>query len=188
MGIFEEFYVLDKTLQGKPSIEKLIKLMNLTFAISRGSTNAQETRAQRAPQKIYVAPENPIWLGLWPLDGPVEEIPYSGSFQRLVHDGILNMADPFTHNVHGESMISYTLAERESTLRKLGLNEYFVPNHLISLYLQPRKEVPRTIIEEVVERRESAEAVSSPVSLPQPEPSVEKTSSNSEESQISPPA
>jgi len=135
-GIINDYYLIDEQLQGNPSVENLIRLMQVSYTIKTGEPMDIESLTPQELQKIFVGKVNRVWLGFWPTEGPVEKV-YYGSQDPLMKSG-MRLVHPYDHDNRGNPMVLFRLTENERKLRNLGLDN-FLPGHTISLYLEPRK-------------------------------------------------
>ena len=136
--IIDDYYIIDKTLQGNPSVENLIKLMQVSYNIRTGDRRFSGSPTPQEPQQVYVGPVNDVWLGFWPTKGPVEQIPYSFELNVLIEDRTLKLVNPYNRDGDRTPRVHLKLTENKRRLKVLGL-EHLLPGHAISLYLEPKK-------------------------------------------------
>jgi hypothetical protein len=133
----DDYYVIDDSLSRNESVVNLVRLMGVSYSLKTGERIECASHTPQKPQQIYVAPVNDVWLGLWPMQGPVHQIYYNPRLEENFEKGILRVTRYFDHDEQGRAMVSLRLTENQRQLRRLGL-EQLLRGHAISLYLQPK--------------------------------------------------
>ncbi|MFA6460797.1 MAG: hypothetical protein WCV90_00890 [Candidatus Woesearchaeota archaeon] len=135
--IIDEYYIIDDSLSKNESVVNLLRLMEVSYSIKTGEARDCESLTPQEPQQIYVAEVNRVWLGLWPTQGPVEQVYFSPALEKMLRKGTLTLSSSYDHDRNGSPMVRLRLTQNRKELKRLGL-EQLLPSHAISLYLQPK--------------------------------------------------
>ena len=138
-SISEELYIIEKTLKGNPSVEKLLEIMQPAYMVTTGSIKPYVGNPELHDTQVHIGEVNSVILGIWPEEGPVWEQRFglNSEINNALEEGLVVKERDYTHDNNGNAMTTYRLTENQKQLEEHGL-EHLHRGHAIRIYLQPR--------------------------------------------------